>query len=223
MKGFGLIRRAIVIVTLCGFGLPQAEAIEIVGGANPVAHMSDGLVLKAQVGRPVRRPPSIVPPSIGLRSIVLRSIALRSIALPSTALRFIVLRSIVLRSIDLPCIVRSARSGAGASGLGRLGIGGLPAARSPPERRSASSPRRPPPPGPARRRSRVCAGITPTPAGGRASGTSARKAIAGRETGGFKRPSGPSRDGRSPNAHPERGQAFPSPSLSPAPSFRRKF
>ena len=62
MKGFGLIRRAIVIVTLCGFGLPQADAIEIVGGANPVAHMSDGLVLKAQVGRPVHRPPVHRPP-----------------------------------------------------------------------------------------------------------------------------------------------------------------
>ena len=49
MKGFGLIRRATVIVTLCGFGLPQAEAIEIVGGPSPVAHMNDGMVLKAQI------------------------------------------------------------------------------------------------------------------------------------------------------------------------------
>jgi hypothetical protein len=62
MKGFGLIRRAIVIMTLCGFGLSQAEAIEIVGGPNPVAHMNDGLVLKPQVGRPVHRPPVHRPP-----------------------------------------------------------------------------------------------------------------------------------------------------------------
>ena len=77
MKGFGLIRRAIVIVTLCGFGLPQAEAIEIVGGPGPLAHMNDGLILKAQVGqgsvqrggvrrgsahRPVHRPPVHRPP-----------------------------------------------------------------------------------------------------------------------------------------------------------------
>lgn len=51
MKAFGLIRRAIVIVTLCGFGLSRAEAIEIIGGPSPVAHMSDGIVLKAQVGQ----------------------------------------------------------------------------------------------------------------------------------------------------------------------------
>ena len=196
MKGFGLIRRAIVIVTLCGFGLPQAEAIEIVGGPSPLAHMNDGLVLKAQVGQgsvqrgAVRRGTRIAP-SIALPSIALQSIARPFIGLPFTALRSFALRSIGLRSIDLPCIVRSARSIAGASGLGRLGIGGLPAARSPPERRSASSPRRPPPPGPARRRSRVCAGITPTPAGGRASGTSAHKAIARRETGVFQTPERP--------------------------------
>jgi hypothetical protein len=47
MKGFGLSRRAIVIVTLCGFGPPQAEAMEIVGGPSPVRDMNVGLVLKA--------------------------------------------------------------------------------------------------------------------------------------------------------------------------------
>ncbi len=51
MKGLGLIRRAIVTVTLCGFGLSEAQAIEIIGGVSPVAHMNDGMVLKAQVGQ----------------------------------------------------------------------------------------------------------------------------------------------------------------------------
>jgi hypothetical protein len=77
MTGLGFIRRAIVIVTLCGFGLSEAEAIEIIGGPSPVAHMNDGMVLQAQVGqggvqrggtrrggahRPVHRPPVHRPP-----------------------------------------------------------------------------------------------------------------------------------------------------------------
>ena len=35
MKGFGLIKHAIVITTLCAFGLPQAEAMEIFAGPSP--------------------------------------------------------------------------------------------------------------------------------------------------------------------------------------------
>jgi hypothetical protein len=74
MKGLGFIRRAIVIVTLCGFGLSQAQAIEIIGGMSPAAHMSDGMVLQAQIGqgsvqrggvrthRPIHRPPVHRPP-----------------------------------------------------------------------------------------------------------------------------------------------------------------
>ncbi len=77
MKGLGFIRRAIVIVTLCGFGLSEAQAIEIIGEVSPVAHMNDGMVLKAQVGqgsvqraavrrgsanRPGHRPPAHRPP-----------------------------------------------------------------------------------------------------------------------------------------------------------------
>ncbi len=168
MKALGLIRRAIVIVTLCGFGLSQAEAIEIIGGPSPVAHMNDGIVLKAQVGQ------GSVQRGGARRGSAHRPVHHRPVHRP---------QCIALRSIAIPCIVRSTRSLGGASGLGRLGIGGLPAARSPPVRRSASSPRQPPPPGPARRRSRGCAGITPTPAGGRASGTSAHKPTARRDAG----------------------------------------
>lgn len=77
MKALGLIRRAIIIVTLCGFGSSRAEAIEISGGPSPVAPMNDGMVLKAQVGqggvqrggeshgsahRPVHRHPAHRPP-----------------------------------------------------------------------------------------------------------------------------------------------------------------
>jgi hypothetical protein len=54
VKGFGLKMPAIVIVTLCGFGLPQAEAIEIVGGPSPVRYMNVGVVLKAHDERDKR-------------------------------------------------------------------------------------------------------------------------------------------------------------------------
>ena len=48
MKGFGLIKHAVVIATLCAFGFPQAEAIEIVGGPSPAAHMSDDLLTQVR-------------------------------------------------------------------------------------------------------------------------------------------------------------------------------
>jgi hypothetical protein len=35
MKGFGLIKQAVVIATLCAFGSPQAEAIEIFADRAP--------------------------------------------------------------------------------------------------------------------------------------------------------------------------------------------
>ena len=46
MKGLGAVRGAFVIVTLCCFGLPQAAAIEFVGGPSPVAHMDDGMIYR---------------------------------------------------------------------------------------------------------------------------------------------------------------------------------
>ncbi len=74
-----------------------------------------------------------------------------------------------------PQILPSIQSMAGVSGLGPLRTTGLPAARSPRERRSDLSVRRPPLPGPARLRGLVYVGITPTPAGAKASGTHAYK------------------------------------------------
>ena len=50
MRGLGFIKRAVVIATLCAFGLPQAEAIEIFGGSNPVAHMNDDLLTQVRGG-----------------------------------------------------------------------------------------------------------------------------------------------------------------------------
>jgi hypothetical protein len=44
-----LVKGACVTLTLSCFGLPQANAIEIVGGSNPVAHLNDGMVVKVVV------------------------------------------------------------------------------------------------------------------------------------------------------------------------------
>ena len=46
MKGLGVVRGAFVIVTLCCFGLPQADAVEFVGGPSPVAHMDYGMIYR---------------------------------------------------------------------------------------------------------------------------------------------------------------------------------
>jgi hypothetical protein len=74
MKRLALIRRAVVFLTVSGFVLPQAEAMEIVGGPNPAAEMYDGTVLKVQAQvnrgsaqrhagrRPAHRPPVNRPP-----------------------------------------------------------------------------------------------------------------------------------------------------------------
>jgi hypothetical protein len=51
MNWSGFARGAIAAVTLCCFGLPQAEAIEIVAGPSPVVHMNDGMVSKVVVVR----------------------------------------------------------------------------------------------------------------------------------------------------------------------------
>lgn len=50
MKGFGLIKQAVVIATLCAFGSPQAEAIEIFAGPSPAAHMNDDVLTQVMGG-----------------------------------------------------------------------------------------------------------------------------------------------------------------------------
>ena len=50
MRKLGFIKRALVVVTLGAFAAPQAEAIEIFGGPNPAAHMSDDLLTQVRGG-----------------------------------------------------------------------------------------------------------------------------------------------------------------------------
>jgi len=51
MNGSGWVRGACVAAALCCFGLPKAEALEIVGEANPIAHMGEGMISKVYVAR----------------------------------------------------------------------------------------------------------------------------------------------------------------------------
>jgi hypothetical protein len=118
--------------------------------------------------------PTIVPSIITSITSVITNIAVPALS-PSTP------NPPLSRSTPIPPlrprILPPTRSRAGASGLGRPGIAGPQAARSPPAQRSVSLPRRLPPPGPARLRSRVCASITRSPAGGRVSGTGVHKGV----------------------------------------------
>jgi hypothetical protein len=47
----GLVRAACIVATLCSFALPQAEALEIVGGASLVARPDDGMISKVVIVR----------------------------------------------------------------------------------------------------------------------------------------------------------------------------
>jgi len=51
MKWSNLIKGACAAAALSGFALPQANAIEIFGGPNPAARMSDGVISKVVVVR----------------------------------------------------------------------------------------------------------------------------------------------------------------------------
>ena len=51
MNWSGLVRGAAAIGALCCFGLPQADAMEILDGSCPHVHMNDGMVLKVVVVR----------------------------------------------------------------------------------------------------------------------------------------------------------------------------
>ena len=51
MKWSNLIKGACAAAALGGFALPQANAIEIFGGSNPTAGMSDGVISKVVVVR----------------------------------------------------------------------------------------------------------------------------------------------------------------------------
>src|SRR5271166_3898070 len=44
-------RGGFVAVSLCCFGLPQAEAVEIFDGPSLAAHMNDGLITQVRGGR----------------------------------------------------------------------------------------------------------------------------------------------------------------------------
>ena len=46
-----LARSGFVAVTLCCFGLPQAEAVEIFDGPSLAAHLNDGLITQVRGGR----------------------------------------------------------------------------------------------------------------------------------------------------------------------------
>ena len=50
MKGLSFVKRAVAIATICALGAPQAGAIEIFGGPNPAAHMSDDLLTQVRGG-----------------------------------------------------------------------------------------------------------------------------------------------------------------------------
>ena len=50
MNGLGLFKNMMFALALVGFSAPQAEAIEIVGGANPAAHMNDDMITQVRAG-----------------------------------------------------------------------------------------------------------------------------------------------------------------------------
>ena len=51
MHWSNLARGGFVAVTLCCFGLPQAEAVEIFDGPSLAGHMNDGLITQVRGGR----------------------------------------------------------------------------------------------------------------------------------------------------------------------------
>ena len=182
-------RDALLALGLAVLSAPPVEALEIVGGAQPVASIGDPFLMQVMArhgggrhggARPGgARPDGVRRPAGGMHRPV------HGPAGPCTDLRALGRdtvpqrgQAIVIRSTGRAIAARSAgrwwspraRSGSAVP----AGIGGGRAAPSRRAPRSGSSPRPPRSPGPARRRSRASAGTTPTRAGRRASGTPAR-------------------------------------------------
>ena len=51
MNGLGIFKNAVFALALLGLSAPQAEAIEIFGGANPASHMNDDWISQVRGGR----------------------------------------------------------------------------------------------------------------------------------------------------------------------------
>ena len=189
----GHFKNALIALALASLNAPQAEAIEIFTGTGPATHVNDGLITEVRGGRgggmhhrggghrggmhhggmhrggaagytgAVRMAGCTGPAERTAATSTETSIAMLTETSTATSI-----------GRDTAIAVDTAIAAAQPGPAVPAGTAGQRAALSRPAPRSASSRRLAPRPGRARRRKRDSAGITPTRANARASGTPAR-------------------------------------------------